>query len=258
MSKQGVLGKIIERKREDLPKFSARIDKLEHHYTPRDFATHRTDGALKLFCEIKKKSPSAGPLSTKLSVAERASLYADCGASLISVLCDQPFFDGDYSDLSIARSACHAPLLCKEFIIDPIQLELAAKSGADAVLLIVRCLELQQLKELSQAAAELNLKALIEVHQDEELDEALAANARWIGVNERDLDTFIMNREQAARVLARIPSGIAKAHLSGVKTPEDILRLKESGVDAALVGEVLMRLDEPREHLTALFAAARA
>ncbi len=215
------------------------------------------DGRLSLITEIKRRSPSAGQLSTVLSIAERASAYERAGASMLSVLCDAHFFDGDYQHLVEARAATKLPLLCKEFVIDEAQLDAASAFGADAVLLIVRCLSPARTVELIQAARARNLVPFVEVVTEEELVVALDGGADLIGVNARDLDTLIMDAARAARVLAAIPSGITRVRLSGLAKPEDVTRLKASGADAALVGEALMRADDPEPLLRSLAAAAR-
>ncbi len=214
-------------------------------------------GRLSLITEIKRRAPSAGQLSTVLSVAERAAAYERAGAAMLSVLCDAHFFDGDYQHLVEARAATKLPLLCKEFVIDEAQLDAARAFGADAVLLIVRCLAPGRTAELIQAARARDLVPFVEVATEQELTVALDGGAELIGVNARDLDTLVMDAARAARVLAAIPSGITRAHLSGLSKPEDITRIKASGADAALVGEALMRADDPEPLLRTLAAAAR-
>jgi indole-3-glycerol phosphate synthase len=210
-----------------------------------------------LIAEIKRRSPSAGQLSTALSVAERARAYERAGASMLSVLCDSHFFDGDYQHLQEARAATSLPLLCKEFVIDEAQLAAARAFGADAVLLIVRCLTPERTRQLVAAARAQELVPFVEVATEAELATALDAGADLIGVNARDLDTLVMDAERAARVLAAIPSSMTRVHLSGLSRPADVQRVRESGADAALVGEALMRESDPEPLLTELAHAAR-
>ncbi len=217
----------------------------------------RNNGAIQLISEIKFRSPSAGPLSTALSVARRAQAYERAGASMISVLCDASFFDGSFEHLSNARAACSLPLLCKEFVIDECQLDAAAAYGADAVLLIARCLDGKRLKELTQAARARNLEPFAEVVSEAESELALAAGATLIGVNARDLDTLVMDSPRTARLLAELPSTVTRVHLSGIAQPEDVRWVKSSPADAVLIGEALMREADPEARLRSLVAAAR-
>ncbi len=250
-----MLAKIIATKRDELPELRAR--RLPPPPALRPFRLARAAGTrLRLISEIKRRSPSAGPLSRALSVAERAKAYERGGADLISVLCDQSYFDGAYEHLLEARAACELPLLCKEFVIDEAQLDAARAYGAELVLLIVRCLTPAELEHLLRAAHERGLQCLVEVHAPSEVAPALAAGARIIGVNARDLETLEVNHEQASAVLASLPDGIIKLHLSGLHAPEHVARVARSGVDAALIGESLMRQDDPEPLLRRLVAAA--
>lgn len=215
------------------------------------------EASLRLMCEFKRRSPSAGELSSKLSIEQRVRCYEDNGADLISVLCDSAFFGGAYEDLSRARSATSLPLLCKEFIIDEVQLDAARAHGASLVLLIVRCLGETDLQRLIKAAGERGLEPLVEVFNEQEARIAQHAGARFIGVNARDLDTLKMDSERANRVVSGFGPGICVAHLSGVKSPQDVARVRDSRADAALIGEVLMRKDDPGPTL-AQFAASAA
>ncbi len=217
---------------------------------------------LRLITEIKRKSPSAGALSCVLTPGERALRYAHAGASMISVLCDGPFFDGGWEHLTLARQALDAanvtvPLLAKEFVLHERQVEEAAACGADAVLLIVRLLDRAKLTALVRAARSARLEPLVEVVTEEELADALAADALVIGVNARDLDTLVMDANRAARVLAAIPADRIPAHFSGLKSADDVRAVARSRAHAALVGEALMRQDDPSALLASFVAAAR-
>lgn len=205
---------------------------------------------LRLITEIKLRSPSAGPLDTSLSVADRAAAYEQAGADMISVLCDQQFFGGAYEHLGAARAACGLPLLCKEFVLDEVQLDAARAHGADAVLLIVRCLAPARVGELVDAARQRNLVPLVEVVDNDEAQIALDAGADLIGVNARDLDTLQMDAERAARVLAGLPAGVVSVYLSGLGDPQAVARVAKSPAHGALVGEALMRVADPRPLLT--------
>lgn len=175
---------------------------------------------------------------------------------MVSVLCDTSFFDGSFAHLAEARAACDLPLLCKEFVIDEAQLDAAVAYGADAVLLIVRCVTPARLIELTRAARERRLEPFVEVVNDEESKYAVDAGATLIGVNARDLDTLKMDTSQAQRVLSALPSSATRVHLSGIAHPEDVRRVADSPADAALIGETLMREAQPEARLRALLAAA--
>jgi indole-3-glycerol phosphate synthase len=252
----GLLARILDTKRAELP--GLRALKLPAAPGPRACALRREGGSIKLIAEIKFRSPSAGALSTALSVSERARAYQRAGASMISVLCDTSFFDGAFEHLAEARAACELPLLCKEFVIDESQLDAAAAYGADAELLIVRCLSEERLGQLTRAARARKLEPLVEVVDDEEAKMALAAGASVIGVNARDLDTLVMDAARAARVLAELPKAVTRIHLSGIARPEDVQRVAQSHADAALIGEALMREDQPEARLRELVAAAKS
>lgn len=256
----GVLSEVLAAKHAEVRQLQERAsaELRTRHFEPRPVSLFREPGQpLRLIAELKFRSPSAGPLSRSLDVEGRARAYQTAGASMMSVLCDGPFFDGDYSHLMRARQATDLPLLCKEFVVDEIQLEYAAASGADWVLLIVRCLESQALTRLLRRATALGLGTLVEVHAPEEVTRALDAGATVIGVNARDLDTLEMRADQAARVLSSLPPHVTSLHLSGLKTPADVAALAAGTVHGALIGEVLMRQDDPTPLLGALVAAAR-
>ncbi len=214
-------------------------------------------GPLRLVCEIKRRSPSAGPLDTTLSVGERAVAYAEGGAAMISVLVDTPFFDGDWLHLDRARRALddagHAtPLLAKEFVIDGLQLEAARTHGADAVLLIARITPAPELGRLVERSLALGLTPLVEVTTEGELEAALSTPARLVGVNARDLDTLAMDARRARRVLERIPGDRVRVHLSGLLDEGAVRAVAEGPADAALLGEALMREADPRPLLASL------
>lgn len=253
----GQLARILAQKESELAALRARPLPTAPERRAVRLSRAQNDGKLSLITEIKRRSPSAGKLSTALSVGERAAAYERAGASMLSVLCDAHFFDGDYQHLVEARQACQLPLLCKEFVVDELQLDAARAFGADAVLLIVRCLSAQRTRALVAAARERQLVPFVEVATEDELAVALDAGADLIGVNARDLDTLVMDAARAARVLAAMPENVTRAHLSGLSKPEDVTRIRASGADAALIGEALMRADDPEPLLRSLAVAAR-
>jgi indole-3-glycerol phosphate synthase len=259
----GVLRAIVTSKKAEIPALAPRSSGLSPRgslVASRLARPGRSDGPLplRLITEIKRRSPSAGPLSTALSVAERAIAYARGGASMISVLADAPFFDGSWDHVAEARRAVDelgVPILAKEFVIDERQLEVAAAAGADAILLIARIVDRETLRRLFARATALGLEPLVEVVSTQEVDAALHAGARVIGVNARDLDTLVMDAARAATVLAAIPDDRIAVHLSGLRSPADVAEVAGRAVDAALMGEALMRVDDPTELLRAMVAA---
>lgn len=259
-----VLERILAAKRAEVDAMRAEVGARARGPAPRDVlaALRRPDGApLRIVAEIKHRSPSAGPLSRALTVPDRALAYARAGATMISVLCDAPFFDGGWEDLARARAAVDAAnlatlVLAKEFVIDPLQIARARRAGADAVLLVARIVSPAQLAELAAAARAEGLEPLVEVVTQQELDAAVAAGARLVGVNARDLDTLAMDPAAAARLLAAIPASVVPMHLSGLRTPEDVAAVARGPAHAALLGEALMRTDDPKPLLRAMVAAA--
>lgn len=255
MSNAGVLQRILQAKWAEMPELRRRRLPPPPKLRPVDLS--RGPGQpLRLIAEIKRRSPSAGALSTELSVPARAVAYERAGARMMSVLCDWQFFGGRYEDLAAAREATNLPVLCKEFVVDECQLDAARAYGASAVLLIVRCLAPQRLHALVRGARERELLPFVEVVNEEEARLALEAGATCIGVNARDLDTLSMDLARAERVLAGLPPSITRAHFSGISGAEQVARVAQSGADAALVGEVLMRQADPEPLLRSFVAAA--
>lgn len=250
----GVLDRILADKRKEIETLRNRQWPLGP--APRPVQLGRDGGRVRLITEIKLRSPSAGPLSRVLSIGERARCYADNGADMLSVLCDQPHFEGSYEHLRIARDSCDLPLLAKEFILDEVQLDVARAHGADAVLLIVRCLSPERLNTLVAAAQERGLQPLVEVANESEAQVAVDAQADLVGVNARNLDTLAMDVEGAGKILELLPAEITAVHLSGLKSPADVLRVRETKASSALIGEALMRQDDPGPLLRSLRAAA--
>ena len=251
----GVLNRILEQKRSELARW--RTARLPAPPVRRPVRLARVPGqGLRLICEIKRRSPSAGRLSAKLGITERARAYERGGAAMVSVLCDTEFFDGAYEHLSEARAGCSLPLLCKEFVIDEAQLDAARAYGADAVLLIARCVDVAQLSLLVRAARERELEPFVEIASEQERRHALDTGATLIGVNARDLDTLAMDVQAAARLLDALPADVTAAHFSGLHGAPDVARVARSRADAALVGEALMRLDDPEPLLRELVSAA--
>ncbi|MGZ3417235.1 MAG: indole-3-glycerol phosphate synthase TrpC [Polyangiales bacterium] len=211
---------------------------------------------LRLIAEIKLRSPSAGALSSVLSPAERAIAYEEAGAAMVSVLVDREHFDGGYHHLAAARASTRLPLRAKGFAIDEIQIEAARRAGADAVLLIVRILDDAALRSLIRATQARGMEPIVEVVDEPELTRALDADARTLGVNARDLSTLVMDPERASRVMASIPSDRVSLWFSGLGAAADVKRIAARPIHGALVGEGLMRADDPRPLLRSMVAAA--
>jgi indole-3-glycerol phosphate synthase len=245
-------------------KASADVDALKHRalaHTPRGFAAalkRQKESGIRpaVIAELKKASPSKGLIRENFRPAELARSLETVGASALSVLTDEKFFQGALENLQIASETVQIPCLRKDFMVDPFQVLEARAHCADAILLIVAALTDEQLILLSQSAAELQLDVLCEVHNAAELDRALRlhgqAPVQMIGVNSRDLRTFVMDPEVQFDLAPRIPSDVVRIAESGIRTHEDIDRLTQAGYDAFLVGETLMRQTDPAAALAAL------
>ena len=205
------------------------------------------DDRLAVISEIKRRSPSKGDLFAGLDPAVLAQQYADGGASCLSVLTDEEFFGGSIVDLQTARAACSLPVLRKDFTVSALDVVDARLMGADCVLLIVAALEPGVLAELHALAVDIGLDVLVEIHDEAELDVALATGATLIGVNQRDLVTFQVDHERAVRVGGCIPDTIVKVAESGVRGADDARALRAAGFDAVLVGETLVTSGDPTE-----------
>lgn len=210
-----------------------------------------------VIAEIKRASPSKGPIAPDASAEDVARDYLAAGAAAISVLTDQRFFGGSIDDLrSVAALAHHdptpRPVLRKDFVIDPYQISEAHAAGADAILLIVAALADTQLAELLAAANGFGLSTLVEVHDEAEMERAFAIGATLIGVNNRDLRSFTVNLATTERLAPLVPSGATLVGESGITTRTDIERLGRAGVHAVLVGETLMRASDRRQALREL------
>lgn len=212
----------------------------------RPFAAALTDDDdLAVIAEVKRRSPSKGPLALDLDPASLAVSYQCGGAACLSVLTDEEFFGGSAADLAEARAACDLPVLRKDFTVDERDVVDARIMGADAVLLIVAALDDELLRRCLDRAASLGLAALVEVHGAAELARAAALGATLIGVNQRNLMTFEVDRSLAARLAKEIPAGAVTVAESGVRGAEDAVALAAAGYDAVLVGEMLVTSDDP-------------
>jgi indole-3-glycerol phosphate synthase len=264
---QNIFSQILDRKREAIaqfrPDFSSdfreRALKIRKNAEPHRLrrALESDSPQLKIIAEFKRRSPSAGIIRDDLTVSEIVRCYERGGACAISVLTDEEYFAGSIADLGVARSSTKLPLLRKDFIIDPMQVFEAAIAGADAVLLIAAALDDTSLTELRTLAEnELGLDALVEVHNSEELNRALNARAKIIGVNNRDLRTFQVSLNTSERLIAEAPRDKIMVSESGLQSAESLVRLHELGFRAFLIGEVLMRAADPVAALRDLLTAA--
>ena len=212
-----------------------------------------TDAAA-VIAEVKKASPSKGVIREDFRPAEIAASYESGGAACLSVLTDIDFFQGADEYLQAARAACALPVIRKDFTLDPYQIWEARALGADAILLIVACLELPHLKDLHDCAQEVGLDVLVEVHDEAELDEALTLGGDLIGINNRDLHTFETSLDTTYRLLARIPEGVQVVTESGFSSAEQVSEMRGNGVHSFLIGETFMRAEDPGAALAAMFA----
>jgi indole-3-glycerol phosphate synthase len=229
---------------------------------PRDFAAALRGTGIACIAEIKRRSPSKGDLNPDLSPDLVAKDYVVGGASCLSVLTDTRYFGGSADDLRAARAACDLPVLRKDFTVSELDIVDARLMGADAVLLIAAALSEEELGRFHQRATTLGLAALVEVHDEAELDLALGAGAHLVGVNQRDLRTFAVDHDRARALAARIPADVVAVAESGIRDGDDARRLADAGYDAVLVGETLVCAPDRPAALRALIghpvAARRA
>jgi indole-3-glycerol phosphate synthase len=219
----------------------------------RDFRAALSDPAgVSVIAEIKRRSPSKGALFPDLDPASLAKSYVAGGAACLSVLTDVEFFGGSVADLQAARAAVDVPVLRKDFTVSERDVLDARIMGADAVLLIAAALATSELARFRELAVSVGLTALVEVHDEAELMRAIAAGADVIGVNQRDLRTFDVDRELAARLAAKMPDGVVKVAESGIRDAGDVTRLSDAGYDAILVGESVVTSSTPTDAVRAL------
>ena len=252
------LEEVVDRTRADVAarREQVPLEALQERLAPaprgRPFSEALVQEGISLIAEMKRASPSKGPIRPDATVTDIVRAYEAAGASACSVLTEPHWFGGSLDDLVEARAACDLPLLRKDFIVDPYQLAEARLAGADAVLLIVAALDPAQLTSLQDQAGEIGLDCLVEVHDEDELETALECGAEIIGVNNRNLQTLDVDPDTALRLLVDAPAGTIVVAESGITSNSDVQRLEEAGVDAILVGEALMREDDPSAAVHAL------
>jgi indole-3-glycerol phosphate synthase len=253
------LDRIVDATRHDLRSRRERVPlqdlerRLEARGDDRPFSEALTRPGVSVIAEHKRRSPSAGEIRPGSSVTEIVQAYERGGASALSVLTEPEFFGGSLEDLSEARAASRLPILRKDFIVDPYQVYEAAAMGADALLLIVAALDQETLQSLHAEALALDLDVLVEVHSGNELECALeVVDADVIGINNRDLTDFSVDVNRTFELLADVPAGKTVVSESGIHTREQLDELERVGVDAVLVGESLMRAEDPAAAVQAL------
>jgi indole-3-glycerol phosphate synthase len=243
----------VERRRAPVP-----LEDLERRLgerpEQRPFREALTRPGLSLIAEFKRRSPSAGEIRDGATPADVARAYEAGGAAALSVLTDEAHFGGTLADLGQARAACELPVLQKDFIVDRYQLYEAAIAGADAILLIVAALDDEDLGALHAEARGLDLDCLVEVHQESELERALTADAEVIGINNRDLDDFNVDIQTTFELITDVPAGKTVVSESGIADRSTLEELERVGVDAVLIGEALMRADDPAAKVKELTA----
>jgi indole-3-glycerol phosphate synthase len=243
----------VERRRAQVP-----LEDLERRVgerpEQRPFREALTRPGFSVIAEFKRRSPSAGEIRDGAAPADLARAYEQGGAAALSVLTDEAHFGGSLSDLTDARAACELPVLQKDFIVDRYQLVEAAIAGADAVLLIVAALDGEKLAELHEEARALDLDCLVEVHKESELETALMVDAEVIGINNRNLDDFSVDVRTTFDLITDVPAGITVVSESGIADRTTLEELERVGVDAVLIGEALMRADDPAAKVRELIA----
>lgn len=235
------------------------MERRAEHHVPRGFRRallSRSEVGIAVIAELKKASPSKGLIRAEFDAAELGRELDGAGATALSVLTDEEFFQGSLENLRVASEAVSIPCLRKDFILDEFQVLEARANSADAVLLIVVALTSQELRALAGAARARGLDVLCEVHDGDELERALDAGCDLIGVNSRDLRTFKVDLDTAFALAEKFPPGVVRVAESGIHSSEDVGRLRAVGYHAFLVGESLMRAERPGDALRALTRVA--
>lgn len=259
---KSILAQIVERRRESishrkrvLPDVALKIAVEKKSSPVRDFATALTRAGLNVIAELKKASPSRGLLRADYQPAKIAPQLESRGAAALSVLTEEDFFQGSLADLKDVAKSTHIPVLRKDFIIDPWQVWEARAANADAFLLIAAILDDFKLRELLELGRQLGMEALIEAHSEEELKRTVDAGAKIIGINNRDLKSFDVRLETSLELVELLPEECIAVSESGIRTHTDLLRLREAGFNAFLIGEHLMTKPDPAAALAGILGA---
>ncbi len=239
-----ILNKVLEKKREEIER-RKRLPLPEGQHSLRNFTSAIGKLGINLIAEIKYGSPNLGEIKLKRRAGDLAKLYERGGASAISCITEKDFFFGDSAFLVEAKNATSLPILRKDFIIDPWQIEESLSYGADAILLIVRILKGKLLGKIYREAKREGLAVIFEVHKEEEIQRALDAGAEIIGINNRDLQTFNIDLSTTLDLISHIPKGIIVVAESGIKDRKDVILLERAGLNAILVGEALISAKDP-------------
>jgi indole-3-glycerol phosphate synthase len=251
-----ILARIVGSKRAALERSSSQRAALErraaHRPAARDFRAALRAHPPAIIAEIKKASPSKGTFTERFDPAGLASQYSAGGAAALSVLTDEEFFQGSLADLETARAAAPVPVLRKDFTIGEFHVIEAAAHGADAILLIAALHEASELRRFRELAAQYGMAALVEIHDEAELEAALDSGAEIVGVNNRNLHTFEVTIETSLRLVPKIPARVVKVSESGIHSHSAVEQLQRAGFDAFLVGEHLMKSGDPVAALRAL------
>jgi len=235
-----------------ISEFRARIRGLP---SARDFRGALKKTRIALIAEVKKSSPSAGVIVEEIDPGIIALRYQEGGAAAVSVLTESRYFSGEINHLEIVKAAVSIPVLRKDFIIDEYQIYESRVAGADAILLISELIDRERLETFLALSHQLGLACLVESHSRDELEKAIASGAVILGVNNRDLDTLNVDLDTAVRLLPLIPGERTRVAESGIKTPEDVMRMTEAGANAILVGETLVRCGDPKKKIKELLRA---
>ncbi|HTS48764.1 MAG TPA: indole-3-glycerol phosphate synthase TrpC [Bryobacteraceae bacterium] len=251
-----ILAQIVEQKKLELRERAPGMDARGETSiaSRRDFARALASRRPAIIAEVKQASPSKGTLSADYHPDRIARAYEEGGAAALSVLTDEKYFRGSLADLESARSAVSLPLLRKDFTIDAYHVHEAAARGADAILLIAAILTERELRDFRELAAQYQMAALVEVHEEEELKAAAGSGARIIGVNNRNLNTFDVDLTISLRLAEKMPAGVLKVAESGIHSRAEVERLLDAGYQALLVGEHLMKSADPVQALRALLS----
>ncbi len=259
-----LLSEIIEHKRAEVAKLKVEItdEFLKSHSTirkrPMGFLDSLRSSPMALIAEIKRRSPSAGDINAELKPDHVAEAYEKAGAQAISILIDKKYFGGEESDFILARESVDIPLLYKEFVVDTWQIWHAASLGSSGVLLIAAVLDQDMLADCIEVCEHAHLDALVEVHDEDEMNRARDAGASCIGINNRDLRTFKVDLETSLRLAEKAPDSAFLISESGIKTPDHVERLKNAGIGGVLVGEHILRQPDPVKAVRQLMEPAWA